>query len=271
MNCEELFEFRNTGRSWEITGLKPGAYARELEIPERYKGMPVRRIGDGAFFDRKELERLCLPPWVTSVGDRAFVGCENLASVEFSEGLLKIGASAFGECDGALKSVSFPDSLVSIGDYAFGSCRNLETVTFPNKNVKLGWNVLFDCPKLCAETQLISVLGSFDPAGPLPFYVLYRIERGMFDPLLRSDVFALALKSGCIDNADPDELAVLFNGLLKQDREKLVLSAAAHSEKLCGAFTELSVKNGRTELTARLLEIKRNTFGFINGGDNFEL
>ncbi|MBR3997253.1 MAG: leucine-rich repeat protein, partial [Clostridia bacterium] len=54
---------------------------------------------------------------VTSIGNRAFYSCDNLASVTFSEGLVVIGGSAFGFS--GITELTFPDSLTTIGSEAF--------------------------------------------------------------------------------------------------------------------------------------------------------
>ena len=58
---------------------------------------------------------------VTSIGRRAFYGCDELVSVTIPEGIKTIGVEAFGEC-GRLLSVSIPDSVTTIKVDAFNGC-----------------------------------------------------------------------------------------------------------------------------------------------------
>ena len=58
---------------------------------------------------------------VTTIGNYAFYGCENLTSVTIGSNVGSIGTSAFTVCQ-KLASVSIPASVTNIGDYAFVSC-----------------------------------------------------------------------------------------------------------------------------------------------------
>ena len=65
---------------------------------------------------------------VTSIGERAFIGCDALTSVTIPDSVTSIGDYAFSECSG-LTSVTIGDSVTSIGDYAFEYCGGLTSVT----------------------------------------------------------------------------------------------------------------------------------------------
>jgi hypothetical protein len=82
--------------------------ATEFAIPSEYNGLPVKEIGDYAFCDLRELEKVTIPDSVTSIGNYAFCDCYDL------------------------KSVAIPDSVTSIGSYAFFGCSNLEYTVYDN-------------------------------------------------------------------------------------------------------------------------------------------
>lgn len=65
---------------------------------------------------------------VTSIGDYAFSGCDELTSVTIGKDVTSIGNMAFYDCI-RLKSVTIPDSVTSIGSGAFAHCRELTSVT----------------------------------------------------------------------------------------------------------------------------------------------
>lgn len=64
---------------------------------------------------------------VTSIGDYAFYGCSNLATVTLPEGITSIGKEAFRGCE-RLTAIRIPSSVQAIGRYAFYECINLATV-----------------------------------------------------------------------------------------------------------------------------------------------
>ena len=61
-----------------------------------------------------------IPNSVTSIGERAFLGCKGLTSIIIPNGVTSIGEYAFYGCD-ALKSIRIPKSVTYIGEDAFPS------------------------------------------------------------------------------------------------------------------------------------------------------
>lgn len=83
-----------------------------------------------------------LPPWhshrekiltvnvteqVTSIGDNAFSGCENLWKVTFNDHISEIGAGAFRGTD--VRSVKIPNQVTMVGAGAFAQCERLSDLT----------------------------------------------------------------------------------------------------------------------------------------------
>ena len=71
---------------------------------------------------------------VTSIGDAAFSGCVNLASIEFPGSITNIGSGAFNSCFG-LTIVAIPAGVNTIGDYAFFYCTNLTVINVDEANL----------------------------------------------------------------------------------------------------------------------------------------
>ena len=90
----------------------------EVVIPPTYKGLPVFKIGEGAFFDNDKITSVVIPDSVTSIGDRAFYGCNKLTDVTLGNGTDRIEFGAFYYCS-SLTSITIPKSVTSVGGYAF--------------------------------------------------------------------------------------------------------------------------------------------------------
>jgi hypothetical protein len=83
------------------------------------------------------VESIILPNSVTSIGERAFVGCSSLTSITIPNSVTSIGVEAFAYCSG-LTSITIPNSVTTIGNYAFYSCSSLTSITIPNSVTSIG-------------------------------------------------------------------------------------------------------------------------------------
>ena len=92
--------------------------------------IPIKEIGEEAFYNNKNLISIIIPNSVTTIGNNAFEDCSNLTTVTIGENsqLTTIGEYAFYNCS-SLTSIYIPSGVTSISEYAFQSCSNLTTVT----------------------------------------------------------------------------------------------------------------------------------------------
>ena len=70
-----------------------------VTVPASLDGFPVTSIGDNAFLNCNELLNVIIPSCVTRIGKFAFSGCHELTSVTVSDNLTDVGKKAFGGCD----------------------------------------------------------------------------------------------------------------------------------------------------------------------------
>lgn len=97
----------------EITGTVSGSSVKEVVLPES-----LVTIGDKAFMRCEELQSITLPAGVKTIGEAAFYG-SGLTSVQLNEGLEYIEKEAFYHCK-KLKSIYLPASIRSIDIRAVG-------------------------------------------------------------------------------------------------------------------------------------------------------
>lgn len=97
--------------------------ARGLETVIFEEGSRLTSLGERAFLDCYALETLDLPSTVTSIGSGCFSGCRSLKTINMSHHLTEIGSSVFTGCN------SLTECEI-IGD------------------VPTMWNIFINCPKL---------------------------------------------------------------------------------------------------------------------------
>ncbi len=88
-----------------------------------------------------------IPDGVTGIGDFAFDGCRDLASVVVPDSVESIGSCAFRSCI-ALKIIKLPNRLTSIGEQAFSDCWELISITVPNGVEKIEKKTFMSCSKM---------------------------------------------------------------------------------------------------------------------------
>ena len=141
-----VFKTRPYKDGVEIIGCE-GVLGRNLVIPEKIDGKPVRRIGNEAFYNRRSLQNATFPESLQTIGENAFSYCVSLTDVSFSRGLQRIEGGAFLGCK-SLKRVELPAGLQSIGDGAFMRCESLTEATFPESLQTIGYGAFLGCRML---------------------------------------------------------------------------------------------------------------------------
>ena len=74
-----------------------------------------------------------IPNSVTSIGERAFEGCDGMTSIVIPNSVTSIGNKAFYSCD-SLTSIIIPNSVTAIGNYVFESCNELASIVVESGN-----------------------------------------------------------------------------------------------------------------------------------------
>ena len=127
----------------------------------------IEIIGRRAFMGCDNLKTVDLPPSVTLISGLAFAQCASLEIIDLSSftSFTAIEPNTFVQCT-SLREVILPASITSIGGYAFSGCTALETIVLPASVTSIGDRTFQNC----ASLERISL-----PAGitAIPFAAFY--------------------------------------------------------------------------------------------------
>ena len=175
------FQYQLTDDGVEIT--RYTGDSAQITIPETLEEQPVVGIGPAAFALNQTIEELTLPSTLEYIGDSAFLLCENLSRIEFSQStpqVLQAGESI-------LRNTAWwevqPEGLVLLGGTALAEGRG-EVLT-PLPALPACWFVLCKPPFPVSTPELFrAVDGAKLRCHP--------DTRGMLDALERQDLSGVA-------------------------------------------------------------------------------
>lgn len=113
---------------------------------------------DSPIWGNKLVKKIIVKPGITSIGNYAFCGLQNLTSVTLPEGVKRIGHYAF---NGAfvLESIIMPTTVTSIGNSAFDYCYKLKSIYLPDGLKTIG-DEAFKCCKTISSLLIPSTVTS---------------------------------------------------------------------------------------------------------------
>lgn len=142
-------------------------YSGSISVPDvltNYRGYFVTKIGENAFAG-SAVTSVSMPEGITSIGQYAFSGCQNLESVTLPESLTTLGSEAFYGCKN-LESVALPESLTTLGDRTFSSCKSLRAVKIPSKVT----TIPDQCFNGCSSLESVTIPEGVTTIGDRAFY-----------------------------------------------------------------------------------------------------
>jgi hypothetical protein len=100
---------------------------------------------------------------VTSIGQDAFAGCEDLTSVTIPDSVTSIDSGAFSLCY-SLTSVTIPNGVTTIEHDTFTYCFSLTSIIIPDSVTSIGYQAFYTCYSLTSITIPSSVTSIEDEA-----------------------------------------------------------------------------------------------------------
>ena len=96
---------------------------------------------------RDKIKKIVIESGVTSVGQWAFMECQNLASASLPTTLKRIGEMAFWDCKN-LKKIKLPNGFETLDQYAFQGCDSLTDVSIPSSTRVIDYGAFGSCYQL---------------------------------------------------------------------------------------------------------------------------
>lgn len=146
-NCfDEHIVIPSSVEGYAIVGIGEKAFARCLQVKSVTLPSSICFVSDNAFAWCRNLTEVNAHD-ISEIGNRAFMGCDALASVSFGDRLERIGEKAFAYCP-SLISVALPDSLTRLGVAAFEGCRNLTEISLSDNLSIIENSTFYACDSL---------------------------------------------------------------------------------------------------------------------------
>lgn len=124
----------------------------DIVIPAEIYGIKVSEIGDDAFYRNVDITSVVISDGVTRIGNSAFnvapysIDTPSLTSIEIPDSVTEIGRYAFGGC--LITSIKIPDGVTIINDDTFYRCKSLTEVILPDSVTEIGAYAFSYCSSL---------------------------------------------------------------------------------------------------------------------------
>lgn len=167
-----IFELNEEGTGYIVTDYIGDRFgeSQTVIIPETHNGLPVVEIGEQAFINCENIEKLSIPNNIQYIALGAFDGCQNLHYNEYDNAYY-LGNDKnpyvvlMQAKDQAIDSCIIHEKTKIINHGAFVLCENLTDITIPNGVVSIGRDAFSGCNRLTN----ISVPDSIQLVGEMAF------------------------------------------------------------------------------------------------------
>ena len=127
-------------------------------------GILTRYLGEDAPF-------LSIPEGITRIGDEAFWNCVELQKIELPKSLREVGEYSFRNCR-KLTDIIFPDGMEHIGYWAFYACRELKNAYIPASVREIERGAFEICPLLTIHAPKDSYAQAYAKTNGIKFQII---------------------------------------------------------------------------------------------------
>lgn len=203
------YQYINDGKELEVTKDRmSGQYSGVVNIPETVtymgKTRQVTSIGNEAFEGCENLLAVNIPNTVRTIKEMAFFDNQNLTSVSIGNSVESIESLAFWRC-WSIETLVIPNSVVSIGSSAFRACSGIVNLTLGDNLETIGSYAFGSCKikSLTLPSKITSIgKGAFEGTNPLSVKSLIKEPFEIEDDTFSDNTFynvTLKVPSGFVD------------------------------------------------------------------------
>lgn len=138
-------QMNGDGESYSI--IEYFGVSKNVVIPSSYRGKPITKILDSAFYGNKTAQKITIPESVVFIGEYTFYNLsESYVYNEYGQGKY-IGSTNnpyyyfVAPKDKNATEITLHDDTAIVGSYAFAECENIKTVTIGNNVISMGYAV----------------------------------------------------------------------------------------------------------------------------------
>lgn len=214
----------------------------------------ITSIGDRAFLGCVKLRDLSLPEHLNELGESAFEGCNSIRVPKFPNNLATIGARVFAECK-EITHIDLGAETLSIGKEAFKGCKSMTYAKLPKKLSEIGEGAFEDCTRL----SIVNIPDSVK-IGDAAFYNCKKLI-GVFIPdtveQIGEKAFGYYLENGTERK--------LRDFIIKGKKNS---AAERYAQKNGFTFVENKTADFDVDLTAKTVSYKElPSFGYMDAFD----
>lgn len=219
---------------------------REFCVPEG-----TVRIGELAFSGADTLEKLVIPDSVEEIGNYAFMNCYSLREIRLPERVVRLGAGLFQNC-WQLRSVRLPEGTVTLGTDMFENCHALTEIIIPASLEQAARTSLSGCRSLRKIHIRPDQLMLLPPSARYTAALTYMEDGSSGEAAGEADSGAEIIDS-YVRERQKSFLDLAINRK-SPEAVRYMLDHGLADEEALREYTGKSVKGGRTEITALLLD-----------------